>query len=274
MLLDVAHLLLPPLAVHAERLGAARMLASPLSSATIQLRDSGDLPVWRTCGYHRGVGGEMKGMSLRNYPHVLEELRGVGARSRMMEFLPEELAESVRSATILSNAWYPVTWKCALHEAGRRATGEAGLARMMGAEMTRRDLQGVYRVFVRIVSPRYVMSVGARLFSSYLRPGTMRVDEVRKGFTRVSFAGCKDFSYDLWQDVAGGCEASLQVAGAANLRLRIVSGCRDGDENGVMQAWWTPGATDELDPEVERDIANAESMQPVDPQRRDARQLR
>ena len=118
------------------------------------------------CGYHRGVPGEMKGMSLRNYPRVLAELRGPDACARMLEGLPEELAVSLRTGAILSNAWYPAAWKCAMHAAGRRATGEIGLARLMGAEMTRRDLQGVYRVFVRIVSPRYVMSVGARMFST------------------------------------------------------------------------------------------------------------
>jgi hypothetical protein len=33
----------------------------------------------------------------------------------------------------------------------------------------------------------------------------------------------------------------------------------------VMQAWWTPGASDELDPEVEQEIARFESLRPPGP---------
>lgn len=212
-------------------------------------------------GYHPGVPGEMKGMSLRNYPLVLRELRGPDAERRMLQLLPIGLRDALATGKIVASSWYPVDWKCAMHDAGRRATGEAALARVMGHEMTRRDLQGVYRVFMRIVSPRYVLSVGARLFSSYLRPGTMSVKEVRSGYAQVEFAGCKGFSHDLWLDVAGGCEASLQAAGAANVRLRIVEGGRDGDESGTVRAWWTPTASDTLDPDQQRDIELRESLE-------------
>jgi hypothetical protein len=203
----------------------------------------------------------MKGMSLRNYPLVLRELRGTDAERRMLQLLPIDVRDALGTGRIVASSWYPVDWKCAMHEAGRRATGEAGLARIMGHEMTRRDLQGVYRVFMRIVSPRYVLSVGARLFSSYLRPGTMTVTEVRPGYTQVEFAGCQGFSHDLWLDVAGGCEAALQGAGAANVRLRILAGGRDGDAHSTMRAWWTPTATDTLDPEQQHDIELRESRE-------------
>jgi hypothetical protein len=186
----------------------------------------------------KGVQGEMKGLSLRNYPVVLAELRGPEVAERMRSLLPGELQQLMASGGIVASGWYPVAWKCALHEAGRRATGEARLAWTMGAEMTRRDLQGIYRRFVRIVSPRYVLSLAAQLFSTYLRPGRMRVLEAHRGFVRVWFEDCIGFSRDMWQDVLGGCEAALEIAGARAVRIRIESGARDGDETAQGVAWW------------------------------------
>jgi hypothetical protein len=184
------------------------------------------------------VVGEMKGLSLRNYPRVLADLRGQRTVNDMLALLPSDLRGALTGGVIMASGWYPVAWKCALHEAGKRATGEANLAWMMGHEMTVRDLRGVYRAFVRVVSPRFVLSLGAQLFSSYLRPGNMRVLESRKGFVRVAFDGCQGFSRDLWQDVLGGCEGALSVAGARLIRLHVEAGARDGDTTARAVAWW------------------------------------
>jgi hypothetical protein len=192
------------------------------------------------------VAGEWKGLSLRNYPKVLGELHGPYAVDHMMTLLPGEVREALVRGTIVAGGWYPVQWKCALHDAGRKATGEPGLAWSMGREMTLRDLRGIYRTFVRVVSPRFVLSFGAQLFSSYARPGSMRVLESRKGFVRVAFEGCEGFSRDLWQDVLGGCEGALVAAGANTVRLRVESGGREGSSSAQCVAWWTEEANAEL----------------------------
>jgi hypothetical protein len=182
---------------------------------------------------------EMKGLSLRSYPVVLAALRGEETSSRMMSYLPDEIADALRTGGIAASSWYPVSWKRELHRAGSRATGEPFLARLMGAEMTRRDLRGIYRIFMRIVSARYVLQAGARIFNTYLRPGQFRVDEVRNGFAQATVTGCRGFDHNMWLDVAGGCEATLEVAGAKSVRLHIIDGGRDGDTHCTAQAWWT-----------------------------------
>jgi hypothetical protein len=181
----------------------------------------------------------MKGVSLRNYPSVLTSLRGSHVTERMMSLVPEELREGLRSGGITATAWYPVSWKRELHRAGALATGEAHLARTMGREMTLRDLNGIYRAFMRLVSPPTVLQAGARIFSTYLRPGKYQVAEVREGFVRVEFTQCYGFDPNMWLDVLGGCEAVLEAAGAQSVRLRIESGGREGDSSCSAIAWWT-----------------------------------
>jgi hypothetical protein len=183
--------------------------------------------------------GEMKGLSLRNYPVVLRALRGAETTARMASYLPADLRAALDSGAIAATAWYPVAWKRALHGAGQRATGEPFLARVIGAEMTRRDLTGVYRAFVQLVSPRYALHAGARGFGKNLRPGRFRVEELRRGFMRVHFTECRGFDQNMWMDVIGGCEATLQVAGATSVRLHVQAGGRDNDDTCTLNAWWT-----------------------------------
>jgi hypothetical protein len=182
---------------------------------------------------------EIKGQSLRHYPVALRALRGDEVTDRVIASLSPELREGLVRGTILTGGWYPVAWKRELHAAGCKVTGEPGLARTMGYEMTKRDLSGIYRTFVRIATPRFVLSLGARIFATYFRPGTMSVVETRDGFVEVAFANCAGFDANIWRDVTGGCEATLVVAGAHSVRLRVVSGGGDGDDAASVTAWWT-----------------------------------
>jgi hypothetical protein len=184
---------------------------------------------------------EMKGLSLRNYPVVLATMRGEHTAAKMMSLLPPELREGLASGIITATQWCPVSWKRELHRAGSRATGEPFLARAMGYEMTRRDLNGIYRAFMRLASPQHVLRAGARIFGTYLRPGKYRVADIRDGFVRVEFSECYGFDQNMWLDVSGGCEAVLEAAGAKSVRFHIESGARDAATCSAV-AWWTDEA--------------------------------
>jgi hypothetical protein len=181
---------------------------------------------------------EMKGLSLRNYPVVLAAMRGEDVAAKMMSLLPPELRDGLASGVITATQWCPVAWKRELHRAGSRATGEPFLARAMGYEMTRRDLNGIYRAFMRLASPQHVLQAGARIFGTYLRPGKYRVVDIRDGFVRVEFTGCYGFDQNMWLDVSGGCEAVLEAAGAKSVRFHIESGARE-EATCSAVAWWT-----------------------------------
>jgi hypothetical protein len=122
----------------------------------------------------------------------------------------------------------------------------------MGYEMTKRDLSGLYRTFVRIATPRYVLSIASRIFSTYFRPGIMQVLENRDGFTSVELTNCAGFDSNVWRDVLGGCEATLIVAGAKTCRIRIMSGGGDGDEFATTQAWWQKTGAEDSAEETRR----------------------
>lgn len=181
----------------------------------------------------------MKGLSLRNYPLVLGEVRGPEVAAKMMASLPDQLRHDLETGVIVPSGWYPVAWKRELHQAGRRVTGEPRLARIMGNEMTKRDLNGIYRAVIRIASPAMVVAASARIFSRYLRPGKMTVVQEGEGFARVLFDDCYDFDENMWNDVFGGCEAALELTRSKVVRIRVEEGGQDGDTRTVVTGSWT-----------------------------------
>jgi hypothetical protein len=187
-----------------------------------------------------GRAGEVKGVALRNFPEVLSKLRGADAWKRALDNLPTDLRHAFEGGGIIAGGWYPLSWYRDLHAAARRATGsEAGLAWQIGRESTRRDLAGVYKVFLRVLSPGFVLAGSSRFFGQYYRPGVMRLEESRPGFGRVTFTRCYGFNMDVWSDVFGGCEITMELAGAKGLRVRPEAGGRDGDTDSTLVAYWT-----------------------------------
>ena len=182
---------------------------------------------------------EIKGQSLKNYLITLRAIRGDEVAARMLALLSRELRDGLVNQTILTGGWYPVAFKRELHEAGAKVTGEPRFARTMSYEMTQRDLSGLYRTFVKIATPRYVLSIASRIFSTYFRPGEMRVVERRDGYVKVELTQCFGFDANLWDDVMGGCEATLVAAGARSCRVRVLSGGKDGDDFAVATGWWS-----------------------------------
>jgi hypothetical protein len=191
---------------------------------------------------------EIKGLSLRNYPIVLRAMRGNDVADRVLASLSRELRDGLAMGTIIAGGWYPVGYKRELHQAGAKVTGEPGFARIISNEMTQRDLTGIYRTFVRIARPRFVLSLASRIFSTYFRPGVMRVVERRHGFVKVELSDCFGFDANMWQDVFGGCEAALELAGAKTCRIRIIDGGCDGDDSASANAWWREDDRDSLPP--------------------------
>lgn len=196
---------------------------------------------WVTAvGNRTAPPAEVKGIALRNFSVVLAALRGEKFAKEVLAAISPTLRDALQTGKIVPSGWYPLEWYRELHAGVRRVTGgEPGVAWLIGRESTKHDMTGIYRIFLRIVSPHYILSAGSRIFGTYYRPGTMRVLESRGGFSRVAFENCAGFDRHVWNDVLGGCEVSLELAGARVVRVHLESGGHDGDTEAVAVAWWS-----------------------------------
>jgi hypothetical protein len=62
--------------------------------------------------------------------------------------------------------------------------------------------------------------------------------ESRSDYVHATWTGCEGWDENLWAELAGSCEALLEMAGAKHVGLRVIKGGRTGDDACEMEAHW------------------------------------
>src|SRR5439155_12713444 len=120
----------------------------------------------------------------------------------------------------------PIGWSREVFKAFRLATGEGPeLPRLIGYHAVRKDLASTYKqILIKLVSPQMLLSLSARLFSTYYDTGRFEVLESRAGYVRVLMSQCTGWDANMWTEIKGSCVAFLEVAGAVDVALAAVDG--------------------------------------------------
>ncbi len=112
--------------------------------------------------------------------------------------------------------------------------------RAIGYRSLKLDMASVYKQFVmRFLSPQILLGFSGRLFNTYYDTGTFEVMESHQGSVAVRCSGCIGWDHNMWTEIAGGSVALLELSRAKDVRLRVLSGGRDGDTTLEMAAYWS-----------------------------------
>jgi hypothetical protein len=182
---------------------------------------------------------QVKGVALRTIDLCFREMRGPEHYQKALSLMDPELAHTCRTL-ILATAWYPISWYKGAFKAYRAATGEGTeLPRLIGMACVRHDMQAVYKqLMLKIVSPQVLLTMAQRVFGAYYDHGALSVIEARKGYGRMQCTSCLGWDENMWAELVGSCEMQLELAGAKHVRIRVISGTKNGDVNSELEAHW------------------------------------
>jgi hypothetical protein len=182
----------------------------------------------------------VKGLAFRSAMRALGTLRGEDVRSRALGAMHREIGQPLRYGAIVAPQWYPVALYREMWRGIHAATGEGpDLARLIGRESVRSDLNVVHKLIMKMLSPQTIAAAGTRLFSSFYEPGKAEI-ESRPGYSRARYLHCPGFNRSMWMECLGASEIVLELAGTKNVRCHIVRGGHDGDDFAEVEAHWTP----------------------------------
>jgi hypothetical protein len=180
-----------------------------------------------------------KGVNFRTFLKILRKLKGDRVAEAALDLAPPELARNFRAGLVFSGNWYPLAWYADLHRAAQKAAGTGPeLARVIGLEAVKDDLSGIYRIFLLVVSPEFVLGKAPLLFNTYYDTGTMTVTNSARGRARAQWSGCAGFDRNVWLDLQGSCQAGLEAAGARDVVINLLAGGADGDTTMEIEARW------------------------------------
>jgi hypothetical protein len=182
---------------------------------------------------------KVKGQSFRAFFAALETLKGREVVAATTALLPREIRDAVEHNAIVTSGWYPMSWYAALHAAAKRACpGTAGLARQLGREQMRAEMQGIYKFVLSFFRPSTIMRHSSRIFALYCQGGKLDVPDAGPTFARFVYDGCHGSDANVWDDVLGSMEALLEASGARAVRSFVKSGGRDGDATMTLELRW------------------------------------
>lgn len=182
-----------------------------------------------------------KGINFRGLLDALRALYGQDAQRAVIAACGGEVGALLARGGLTAGAWYDVAWYCELQAAAQRTLRRPELARECSRWSIQRDLSGIYRILLFLLTPESVISKCPRIMQQYWRGGVMLLPEVRAGMSAVEFKGWVGFDQNIWQDIIGGVEGGLEAAGAHSVRIRSLSGGRDGDAHLTLEVRWTAG---------------------------------
>lgn len=166
-------------------------------------------------------------------------LRGPEAVKRMLVDLPSEVSEALRYGSIVAGGWYPVAWYRLMHASAQRVTNAGReLARAIGVQSRKADFTGVYRLVAFVVSPESLFKNAARVYRLYDSMGVAEILEGRHGMVRARYHSCVGYDANVFESSVGGAVGILEACGAEAVRVMILDGGQDGDDEITFELRW------------------------------------
>jgi hypothetical protein len=171
---------------------------------------------------------ESKGSGFGSAVAALRKMVPADAFERMVATLPPETADLVRHPPL------PVAWISTHHfralitaTAQQLFGGDEKKLEEWGRQALLSDLRGIYKMFIRFLSPQFVIERGAKLWDTYSRNmGTARATAAGDAVAEVVYSGLPVdiVSPAYWAYQRGAMKGVMEATGYKTVGIETVEG--------------------------------------------------
>jgi antitoxin component YwqK of YwqJK toxin-antitoxin module len=166
---------------------------------------------------------EVKGVSVRSVREYIEK-NFPGKYAEWIESLPDP-SKKIYKDFIRVNEWYPISaglaiplkavgnifyngnWKDAVWKMGRFSADEA--------------LSGIYKIYVKLGSPRHIIDRAGRVMSAYFSNSEIKVTSDVKNQLTMQILRFDEPDEAIEYNIAGWIERALEISGCKNINLSV-----------------------------------------------------
>ncbi len=165
---------------------------------------------------------EIKGTAVKTTPEFIKK-RFPNRYREWINSLPEA-SQQIMKDVIYATSWYP------LHESVIIPTQKAGdmffssqrdAALELGKFSAEVALRGVYKIFVRISSPQFVLSRATSVFSTYYNPSDFKVVEQSTGKAVMAIKNFEKKDQLILYRIAGWMEKTLEITLRKDIKVNV-----------------------------------------------------
>lgn len=155
--------------------------------------------------------------------------------------LPEK-SRSIFESQIKATEWYP------MKDAGSIPTKVMGqlifrgdaikAARESGRYSAEQGLKGVYKIFVLIASPAYIIQRASRVFSSYYSPSEIKVTDTNNKGVTIQITKFEEPDEVIENRIAGWIEKAFEITKCKNVKSVITLSLTKGASYTEITTTW------------------------------------
>ena len=147
--------------------------------------------------------------------------------------LPEKTKAIYSSAMINMAGWYPMKEHYQIpiekiiemfYGGNTKVAGEA-----IGRFSADLALTGIYKLFLMIATPKYLMTRASVVFSTYYLPCEVKVSESSSKSVSMQVTKFPDMSAAIEYRIAGWCVRALELCGCKNVQYKTIKSLLKGD---------------------------------------------
>ncbi len=182
---------------------------------------------------------EIKGTAVTSTPKFVKIKFG-DRFDEWINSLPEE-SKKILTSPIDVSAWYPLTEAVIIptekiselfYNDPEKAAWEAG---KFSADIA---LKGIYKIFIRISSPSFILSRAGNIFSTYYKPSDIKVVENLSKKVVMEFDDFVESDRLIMYRIAGWIERALEMTNCSGINIDVAHSLRDGKPLTTITIEW------------------------------------
>lgn len=183
---------------------------------------------------------EVKGSAVVAIPIFIKDKFGEEGYQRWLAELSPPAREVYGSAVMVSS-WYSV--KEIFIEPSKKMCelfyqGDAKGAWEAGRFSAEHGLKGLYRIFVKLGSPEFIVSRASHILPMYYRPCEMKLVEHAKGRAVIHIPLFPEPHHLLEVRIAGWMERAIELSGGKEIGVKITKSLAKGDPYSEFLVSW------------------------------------
>lgn len=162
------------------------------------------------------AGSHYKGASLVSLRQMLQ-------LAHLEERFLEALGAADRDAyqRVTATDWVPVALAGRLYAVAGPLIypGQPNPVRLLGRDLARDHLRGIYRFVLRLVTVQFVVDQAGRLWSMYNGRGSLLVERVHERTVRMVLVDYPDYPLEVRESLVGYVAGTIELTGARGVRV-------------------------------------------------------
>ena len=178
---------------------------------------------------------EIKGSAVRDTIKAVKERFGDQIYDSILNLLKEETRSIFKNESVMPMTWYPLDAFVEFLEMDLRVTAHGDEQELIKRSeiLFERQLGGIYRAFIKLGSPSFVLNVNATVNRTYFRGVDIEVNMPSPGKAIMKYTGFEKQHRLIGMSIIGFYRKALEISGAKDISAEFITAI--GDDKGYSE---------------------------------------